>query len=180
MGAHNAGPPRIILGVAGKAGAGKDTLADALVKHHGFFKASFALALKLEVILKYGFTRSEVFETKPPEVRKVLQEYGYAARAKDPLHWVRQLESYIAGKKLVVIPDVRFRNEADAILWWGGQNIRVLNAHSVYPLAGTPAALHESETALDSYPMAYVVNTRVHLPEDLARSALAQTFPLLL
>lgn len=171
---------RIVLGVAGKAGAGKDTLADALVKHYGFFKASFALALKLEVMEVYGFTRQEVFETKPAHVRKVLQEHGVAAREKDPLHWIRKLEAYIADKPRVVVPDVRFPNEVEAVARWGGQTVRVINAHGRYPLEGTPAAAHPSETALDTHVLPAVVNTAQHLPEDLAASALRATFPFLL
>lgn len=171
---------RIILGVAGKAGAGKDTLADELVKNHGFFKASFALALKLEVMQKLGFTREEVFETKPPHVRKVLQEYGQAMRDADPEFWIRKLERYIEGKRAVVIPDVRYINEVAAIERWGGKVIRILHADRPYPLAGTPAATHPSETELDAVALPNVWNTKASLPADLARAGLSLSYPHLI
>ena len=40
---------RIIIGLTGLAGAGKDTVADTLVTHAGFAKIAFADALRLEV-----------------------------------------------------------------------------------------------------------------------------------
>ena len=40
---------RIIVGLTGLAGAGKDTVADTLVTHAGFSKIAFADALRLEV-----------------------------------------------------------------------------------------------------------------------------------
>lgn len=55
----------------------------------------------------------------------------------------------------VVIPDVRFPNEADAVLGWGGQVWRVVRP-------GVPAVNpHVSETALDEYESftAHVPNT---------------------
>ncbi|MDW5417718.1 hypothetical protein R6242_14200 [Iodobacter sp. CM08] len=41
--------PRIIIGLSGLAGAGKDTAADFLVAHHGFTKMAFGDALKEEL-----------------------------------------------------------------------------------------------------------------------------------
>jgi len=43
----------IIIGLTGYAGAGKDTVADALVTHAGFRKIAFADALRLEVAGAY-------------------------------------------------------------------------------------------------------------------------------
>lgn len=45
--------PAITIGLAGLAGSGKDTVADALVTHAGFTKLSFADALRLEVAAGY-------------------------------------------------------------------------------------------------------------------------------
>ena len=48
----------MIIGLCGLAGAGKDTAADLLVKHHGFVKLSFAAALKDVVAALFGWDRA--------------------------------------------------------------------------------------------------------------------------
>ena len=45
--------PAITIGLAGLAGSGKDTVADALVTHAGFTKLSFADALRIEIATGY-------------------------------------------------------------------------------------------------------------------------------
>lgn len=47
----------IIIGLTGLAGAGKDTVADALVAHAGFRKLAFADELRLEVL--HAFERAD-------------------------------------------------------------------------------------------------------------------------
>lgn len=47
----------IIIGLTGLAGAGKDTVADALVTHAGFVKLAFADELRLQVL--HAFARAD-------------------------------------------------------------------------------------------------------------------------
>jgi len=169
-----------LIGVSGKAGAGKDTIADSLVKYAGFFKASFALPLKIEGMVKMGFTRSEVFETKPPHVRHWLQTYGDGQRKADPEYWIRKLDSLIQGRERVVISDVRYPNEVEYVQRRGGRVIRVLHAGRPYPLEGTPAAEHISETALDGLTLTAVPNPKGFTEKDLFELTLRLTFPQLL
>lgn len=49
-----------IIGLTGKKGSGKDTVADYLVKHHGFVKLSFAAPLKEICSILFGFTESQM------------------------------------------------------------------------------------------------------------------------
>lgn len=170
----------ILLGLAGKAGAGKDTIADELVKRFGFVKASFAFFVKVDAMLKAGFTRSEVFETKPREVREWLQRHGEAMRQRDPDHWVRKLDAAIAGRHRVVISDVRYPNEVEYVTRNGGRVARVLHSGRPYPLAGTPAASHISETALDHIELPLIPNRKGYTTADTAEVALMVTFPQLL
>lgn len=44
----------MILGLAGRAGAGKDTAADVLCAGHGFFRMAFADALRREIVEAFG------------------------------------------------------------------------------------------------------------------------------
>lgn len=169
-----------LIGVAGKAGAGKDTLADALVKYAGFFKASFALPIKIEGMVKMGFTRSEVFDTKPQYVRSWLQSHGAAQRRTAPDYWIRQLDPLIRDKERVVIADVRYPNEVEYVHSRGGHVVRVLHAGRPYALDGTPEALHESEVALDGLALTRVPNPKGFTERDLLELTLRLTYPQLL
>lgn len=209
--------PRII-GVAGNAGSGKDTVADHLVKNHGFVKVALADPLKRicrevfnfseeqlwgpsekrnEPDKRYprttGIVASEVMKMDgvsdvhivggpwgPPVYertvyltpRHALQQLGTEwGRACYPNIWVeyalrvaidilKERRGYSAQGGLmpdgggdrprgVVIPDVRFRNEVDAIRAAGGKVWRVSREGA--GLQGD-AAKHQSETDLDTIP----------------------------
>lgn len=51
----------MIIGIVGKAGSGKDTVADFLVKNHGAFKMSFADPLKIFIQKTMGFTDRQLW-----------------------------------------------------------------------------------------------------------------------
>lgn len=144
-----------LIGLTGKAGVGKDFLAREILRPAGYLKVAFATALKMDVMAHHGFTFDEVFFEKPPHVRKALQEYGVAKRAAAPDYWLARLDRTLqqlhrdAGVEKFVITDVRFPNEVDFVRERGGKVVRMLHGNRPYPLAGTPAAAHASEIALD-------------------------------
>ena len=74
------------MAFTGLAGNGKSSAANYLVLKYGYYKFSFAEALKKEVMKKFDMTYDDVFINKPPGVRKILQDYGTDMRKKDPLH----------------------------------------------------------------------------------------------
>jgi hypothetical protein len=145
-----------IIVVSGKVAAGKDRLASFL-RPLGYLQLAFAWPLKLHAMKSSGYTFEEVFHTKPPEVRAFLQAEGVRYREHTEDYWVQQLDtlfrlhSEIGGHRKFIITDARFPNE----LAWGRRNgaklLRLEHGDRAYPLAGTPAAQHISETALDGF-----------------------------
>lgn len=164
-----------LVGLSGKAGAGKDTAADALASSLGYQKLSFAteikkLALILNPIMAVepGSGRQirlrelikvmdwSAAKQHSPELRRFLQVLGTEG-GRDVFGenvWVNRLFSTL-GKHLnfYVITDVRFPNEADAIHDRGGQVWRIHRPERevLEALAGVDPNVHESETALDNY-----------------------------
>lgn len=127
MGLNN----RIIIGIAGKAGSGKDTIANYLSSKHRFCKFAFANALKeyigrqlfgLEIEQIYGDRKEVIDERYNKSPRYILQEAGSYLRIVYPDIWVDKLfagiQSPIVGN--VVISDARHLNELHRIKAEGG------------------------------------------------------------
>lgn len=152
-----------IIGLAGYARAGKDTVAQ-IVKQHGFEQRAFAAPLKAclaaldPIVLAYGphdmqrlsdyLNADSGWEAakSEPEVRQLLQRLGTEAGRNilgDDV-WVNALFQTPSRGRLV-ISDVRFPNEAAAIRDRGGVLVRITR-----PGHG-PVNGHPSETALDDY-----------------------------
>jgi hypothetical protein len=177
----------MIIGFSGLAGAGKDTVADLLVKHYKFTKVALADPLKRICKDVFQFTDEQLWgpseKRNEPDVRYprdggyltpryALQQLGtewgrdcynnvwvdYALRTADkilkPAPWdgtysnysqPKGLYSYLEGSdryKGVAIPDVRFKNEVDAIKKAGGFVVRLTRPSTT--LTGE-AAQHASE-----------------------------------
>ena len=151
---------RFLLGLNGPPGCGKDTAADYLVAKHGFTRVAFAdpirvAALGLDPFVGPGVRLSEIVSAYGwdqakrswPEVRRVLQVLGTEAGRE--IHgdqvWVarafQRIDDLPAGAP-VVVPDVRFGNEAVAIRSGGGYIINLRRPHS----ESTDVMGHPSET----------------------------------
>jgi hypothetical protein len=166
-----------IIGVLGKKRAGKDTFARRLVEAHGYTRLAFADALRdaalaLDPIIpaayrdgeplrEYGWHRLsdevEAFGWEDakahPEVRRTLQNYGVAIRDLDPDFWVRVVMDQardIDGP--VVITDVRFPNEAEAVERASMRDVADIGRTVRVARPGIISDdTHISETALDSW-----------------------------
>ena len=133
-----------IIGLAGPAGVGKDTIADYLVLHHNYRQRSFALPLK-NMVAYLGAPLPETREEKegPHPIlknvtwRQIMQELGTECfRKLNPDTWVLVMEEKIQQLKerdiwwkenlKVVISDVRFENEATWIRSEGGEIWHIL------------------------------------------------------
>ena len=139
----------MIIGFVGFIGSGKDTAADYLVNTHGFRRDSFANTLKDAVAHVFGWDRT-LLEGRTKEAREWREQVDpwWSARLKMPkltprwilqhwgtdvcrvaFHddiWIASLENKMrkTGDN-IVISDVRFPNEINAIHNAGGQVIRV-------------------------------------------------------
>jgi hypothetical protein len=137
----------MLIGIIGKKRSGKDTSGDYLVNSKGFIKYSFANPIKRGAMELFGFTEDQVFGDAKDIIdpvwgitpRTVLQIMGTEVFQYDiPKYipelqaigrgfWVKRFEQwYEQNRNLnVVICDVRFQHEVDAILKMGGNVWRV-------------------------------------------------------
>lgn len=145
---------RIIL-ISGKAGSGKDflaqRLADTLTK---VFYAKvgilhFADPLKMVAKQLYGWDGE-----KGEHGRALLQRVGTnVIRAHNPSTWTSIIWSLVDGLRsefdTIIIPDCRFPNEITDIKKWATESDRVYTVR----ISGKndQTGTHASETALDDY-----------------------------
>lgn len=115
----------MIIGVSGKAGSGKDTLADYLVKYHGFHKLRFAARIKkisadlTGTSLEDNYNKKSIIpkisygKTEGWDLGKYQQKIGGSFRKSIVEDiWIRCLKQEISKYKKVVVCDMRFKNEA--------------------------------------------------------------------
>lgn len=144
-----------VLGICGHAGAGKDMVADYLVKELGFVRLAFALPIK-QMASEYFFVNGDDLERsdKPERVRKLLQMLGTeVGRAYDPDIWVEHMHVNILNAPFnkIVITDVRFPNEAEMLVKEFGADL-ILIRRPKNPNIGKEMMTHASETSIEEIP----------------------------
>lgn len=157
--------PRVtVIGISGYARTGKDTIADYLVENEGYTKISFSTPMKEAMYrLNPRITVNEIQNTalrigvdvygweglkeRSPDIRGLLQRFGTEVGREmfGEDFWVNYALDSIPDGTKVVIADVRYPNEADAIKALGGKVFRVERD------GVGPANAHASENALDRY-----------------------------
>lgn len=177
-----------IIGLAGVARAGKDSLAEVLVTKHGYTRIAFADALRdilyrlnpivedyinddeLATVRLADYVDSQGWEgaKKAPEVRRLMQEIGVAVRAYDPEFWVFNVMDKFAEdtNQHYVVTDVRFPNEVNAIEAWGGTVYRVERD-------GAGIGDHATETALDGFDLTPLDNNGTLEDLEMVADAIA-------
>lgn len=165
MSLHRAQRP--LIGICGKAGAGKDTCGSVVQafyaeRSQAVLRYSFATPLKLALGAMLGidpklFESPEFKQQRHPALgktyRELLQTLG-TEWGRDVVHpdcWVLLAEERI-GKRArdgigTVITDVRFNNEAKWIKEQGGALIRVIREGDGERLGSTEAS-HASEAGI--------------------------------
>ena len=155
----------MIIGLSGYARSGKDTVAELLVLNYEFKRMAFADGIRdaliaLNPILHDGYRLNEIVKMygwevakSKDEVRRLLQVMGTEVGRK-LIHedvWVWRLFNSINTDERIVIPDVRFPNEARMIEQNGGEVWRI-NRHNHKPVND-----HISEHAMDNHMFKRVV-----------------------
>lgn len=136
-----------IIGLAGCAGSGKDTVADLLLKQHGGYRRAFADPIREAAKAVFGLTDAQMQDRDKKEVevpywgrspREILQLLGTES-VRDVFGadtWVKSAELKLAavlaadametrGSELLVYTDVRFPQEAGFIHSKGGVVVEV-------------------------------------------------------
>lgn len=145
-----------LIGLSGTAGSGKDYIAkNYFVEKHGFLNIALASHFKIEALAQGLGTYDEIFNTKPPKIRTLLQimgtELGRWRYGND--WWTNITLSWIAhfhkewGHNRWIITDVRFPNEAMGIIASGGDVYRVISDKQGRELEDRQKK-HPSETSL--------------------------------
>ncbi len=168
----------MVIGLSGKARSGKTTLADYLVEKHGFVKINFKDGLVDEMVLRLpdvldkllfgefiiddeGISRQcesvkDLFKYKPPIMRALMQNYGTDVRRKDKddywvERWLNKVASALEMGRNIVVDDVRFLNEADAVKLQGGMVIKIKRSDI------TDTGEHQSEVEMDSIEFDHII-----------------------
>ena len=144
----------MIIGICGFQSSGKDTIADYLIKEHGFIKISFASRLKDIIAIMFGWPRDKLEGlTKedrewreqidpwwsqtlqmPQLTPRYVMQYFATDLFRNKFHpdiWVKIVENELNKlieqntEQKIVISDCRFENEINMIIMLGGKIIQV-------------------------------------------------------
>lgn len=165
----------LLIGLSGKAGSGKSTVGDYLAGAHGYAQFAFAGALKEVVGLAFGFAEEQLYVRRKEAVdprwgvspRWCMQWLGTEVlRARWPDIWIYHLRQEILdflsinGQRPIVVADVRFRDEAEALKGMGAVLVRMerskdhgLENDNVHRLEACATGIpgHVSEVDLDDW-----------------------------
>jgi hypothetical protein len=153
----------MMIGLSGWARSGKDTVANYLVEKHGFVRVSFAdqmrtalynldptidlMGYRISLRTAVDLTGWENLKAQSADVRGLMQrmgtEVGRNLWGED--FWVEAAMNLVSPDTNIVVSDVRYPNEADAIRRRGGQVWRITRD------GVGPANNHDSETSLNTY-----------------------------
>lgn len=134
----------MIIGIAGKKGSGKDTIGDFLCENYGYIRYAFGDPVKDVCKILFGFNNRQLYGDK----KEVMTNWGITPRrafqvigtefGRKGLHelmpelkvdkgqlWIEIFKRTCISTDNIVITDVRFENEAQAIRDKGGIIIMV-------------------------------------------------------
>lgn len=157
------------IGITGAIAAGKDTLADMLVAHESGLYTKYSLAAPMKEIAHniFGFTKAQLTDHALKETtdefwnitpRRFLQIMGtdmFRDVFRDDV-WLKLAEKHMQNTPTqhVVIPDIRFENEAQFIKDLGGTLVHIIRPGHEAPVE---ACKHSSEQGIDSKYIDYTI-----------------------
>lgn len=158
----------MIIGLCGFKRTGKSTVAKHLEDKYGYVRVNFKDGLIAEIKqnfpdlleemyyhynttyssdnVTYVTSEDDLFEVKPPLMRALMVNYGTEVRRKEnPNYWVdiwklKITELTMKGYQNIVVDDMRFWEEYNAIKGRGGKTIRIVRDDI------TTGGDHQSET----------------------------------
>ena len=151
----------MLVGITGKAGSGKDTIADYLIKMYGYKKIALADPIKRlvkDIFVLDDFTVYDRIEREKPlpqwegwTVRKLLQFIGtelFREKIDDAI-WVKSLWLRVQNDKQnnYICSDVRFPNEKEFLEKNAGNNFAMIKVIR----AGCNGAVGLSNHASEAY-----------------------------
>ena len=129
---------QLLIGLAGKARTGKDTVARYLAAHLTLISYAFADPLKQALAGMFHLTAAQL---EGAEKEQPLPWLGKA-----PRELMQLLAEHNQAMQGVVIRDVRFNNEADWVRSKGGVILHITRADA------TAVAMHPSESGVTHRP----------------------------
>ena len=157
--------PGLIIGISGKMGSGKDTVAKEIQKtfpEYDFRRVSFGYNVKKIVSILTGLDMRTILSRKIKNVfledwdltvGEMFQVVGTNA-LRDMLNndvWILSLFNNVKDGENIIITDVRFINEADYIRNRGGFLLRINGDPNKLRVSEKRNINHKSETELDNY-----------------------------
>ena len=159
-----------IVGIAGQLNSGKGAVAEYLCKEYGFIEFAITDYIKIMVQDLFGVSDNELWgssQSRTPRTRRILQSFGTEfGRNFDPEVWIRKFERRVQHWRLhgvdplgrvpkgtslepIVVPDVRFTNEAHFLCRiMGGRVVRIRRPDN-YINTTKEFKNHISETSVD-------------------------------
>lgn len=163
----------MLIGLAGKAGSGKDTAGTYLRTQYGFQSYAFAQPLKIG-LAAMGFAEPKRDEKELPipgfdfSWRQAAQKLGTEwGRELDPDIWLKLAEYKMRTVPWLAITDVRFENEAASIRKHGGHIFHLTGRE--YEMQ-SDTQQHPSEAGIAFNPATdYMINNQTTLDNLYAR-----------
>lgn len=158
----------MILGLVGKARAGKSDTADAIskrAKELGLVPTVYDIG---DLVRKYCIKRKLIADKSRQYLTKdeldVLVSVGAEQREKDPDFWLYDLGDELpeSTNHVIIVPNVRYQNEADFVKGHGGYTIKIaaLNPNGSEFISPDRNPNHPSETELQHLNASFFITTR--------------------